>query len=194
MFKIDLHALWSLDFVVPLIRVLAEILDIDPAQAKEMVDKVADGKPQAIFLDSYYKTTLLSQDILQYGLYTTVTQVEKFTEEQFAKEIIELMNPDLGGWMILLDKKEEHVLKIIDPQGLGMLRFESQFLMDEIGEEILQRGAAPIGPAKYDFIKARNNHWREEWAERIRAAIRRKIAERRAAEESEAAPSRQEEE
>lgn len=178
MFKIDIHALWSYDFMGSLARVLTEFLDMHPEEAKQMVSDLKEGTPQVMFLESFSTTTLLTQELLQLGMYISVTQVKQLSEAQFVMEITELMGEDLGGWLVLLDEKEEHVVKIIDAKGLMMLAFETQGIMDAIGEEVLQRGAAPIGQSTFQDIEARYMVWRNAWRDRIRAAIARKMKAR----------------
>lgn len=189
MFRIDLHALWSYDFLPSLNHLFVESMGMEMEEAKALVEGVKEGRPRSLFMDSHTQTTLLAQELLQLGMFISVTQIGRITDDHMVEELKELMGEDLSGWLVLLDEEEEHVLKIVESRGLMMLGFESQYVKDAVGEEILQRGGAPINQKTFEDIEARYMVWRNAWIERIRAAIARKKRAREEAEGKNANPA-----
>ena len=179
MFKIEVHGLWSRDFMPSLSKVVANFLEIEAEEAKNMVDLVTDKQTLHLECDSMGKTLNLVEDLMEFGAYVSVEQVGPISEDKFKEEVIDDLAPDLTGWVVRLDKKEEKVVKIIDPVYLAKVRFGNAAITDSIGEEMMWRGAAPINQKVEEDLEERMKAWRTAWGMRIRAAIARKIALRK---------------
>ncbi len=183
MFRVSVYGLWSRDFMSSLSRVLAELFDTSLEAARAKVEQVTSGEVITWENLNMKKAVLLAEGLMEYGAYVGVEQTGPLSEEQYTAEIIEDLSPDLTGWVVVLDKTEEHVQKIIDPKYLVKLRFGNERMQDRIGEALMWRGAAPISKIVEEDLEAKMKAWREAWGQRIRAAIARKIALRKKEEE-----------
>ncbi len=173
MFRIVLHALWSRDFMTPLVHSLSESLGVDFTAAKELVDRIGAGQHPVLYIDRITVATDLMQNILQFGVYASVEQVGPVTETGMIAEFRDLMGDELGGWMVELDATERHVVQIVDAGSLARLAFESQEMMDALGETVLQRGAAVMNDATKEDLEQRTQTWRRMWEHRVRFYLER---------------------
>jgi|GEM_PF-5345863 len=179
MFKITVYGLWSTDFLKALSKVIAGGLNIERNQAKVRLEGVSEGQPLVFQIEKMKEARILAEELMECGAYLSVDQIAPFSEEQMKAEILEELSPDLTGWMVVLDKTETEVRKLIDPRYLAKIRFVSPQVTDQVGEEMMWRGASPISAEIEAQIEAKMKAWRKAWGQRIRAAIARKIALRK---------------
>lgn len=176
MFRINLMALWTTDYLTSLGRVLADTKGLNPEEAQALVLEVVGGERISMEVATIREANVLAENLLQYGAYVNVSQIGPVTFENLWVEYKEALGEDLSGWFVLLNASEEHVRKIIDPETLGMLSLEGQELQDRLGEEILMRGASPISREDFEKLENQAKEWRKQWGKRIQHAIARKKA------------------
>lgn len=183
MFRIEVYGLWSKDFMPSLARALADFLQVEPEEARAQLEQIGEKGSLSWESSSMKETLLLTEALMEFGAYVSVDQVGPLSEEQYQAEIIDDLSDDLAGWVVVLDKTEQHVKKIIDPEYLAKIRFGNVRMNDGVGEAMMFRGAAPVSKTVEEDLEARMKSWRTAWGQRIRAAIARKIALKKKQEE-----------
>lgn len=178
MFRIVLHAMWSKDFMTPLLHALAGVMDDDLEAAKQVVQDMDQGLHPHLYIPELTVVTELMQNILQFGVFASVEQVEALREEVLVQELEELMLEELHGWLVQLNPDESHVRQIIHARTLASISFESQSMMDAVGERVLDRGGGLISSPVAERIEARIHAWRTVWRQRVAYYLERKRRER----------------
>ena len=170
--------MWSKDFMTPLLQTLAGVMDDDLDAAKQIVHEMDQGLHPRLYIPELTVVTELMQNILQFGVFASVEQVEALREEVLVREMEELMLEELHGWLVQLNPDETHVRQIIHARTLASISFESQDMMDAIGERVLDRGGGLINPVIAERIEARVRAWRTVWRQRVAYYLDRKRRER----------------
>jgi hypothetical protein len=182
MFKILLNGMWSKDYLTPLGRVLSENVPCDLDQAILMIKELGDGKRQSLIAKNLGKAEALACDLLQFGCYIEVVQVGPLTDEMVLEDLVDWFDEDQQTFRVLYHA-DGHVNKIIEEQGYGFLRLESQAVSDWVGAELIRLGAQRLEPEDWPALKQRlevaiaENEVRRQEIRAERAAEKRKRQE-----------------
>jgi hypothetical protein len=144
MFRLELHALWSHDYEDPLSRLLAKVCACDLEQARKLVEGIAGQSTLTLEAHTPTEANFLAGDLLQFGVYVEVQQISQITEKALVTDAINDMPASMQHWYVLMDEKTKKPLYLLDRDNLVSLRYENISVTEQVGEEMLKRGALPI--------------------------------------------------
>lgn len=163
MFRLELHALWSHDYEEPLSRMLAEVCACGPEQAKEMVKSIAAQKTLTLEAHTPTEASFLAGDLLQFGVYVEVYQVKQITGQALVKDALKDMPESMAGWYVHINERTGKPAYLLDRLNLVSLRYELADVTEQIGEEMLKRGAIPIDKERLAELEATMTRLRPEY-------------------------------
>lgn len=140
MYKIVLNAMWSKDYLEPLARVVSETVPCTLEDAAVMVQDLSDGRRMSLIAPTPSRAEELACDLLQYGCYIEVEQVGPLTDQIMVHDLHNWFADDQDAFSVLYDA-QGHVQRIVEEQGYGVLRLETQPVADWVGEELIRLGA-----------------------------------------------------
>jgi hypothetical protein len=154
MFKILIHALWSKDYMTPLMKVLMEVFSLNTEQAYRKIREIEKGNRVHFQVDTLKQAEFLATELLQFGCYIEVTQVGPLTDEAFIEDIRDFFDEDMSALRVVYDK-QGHVAKIMEEQGHSYIGIERQAVRDFVGEEMIRLGASRLEDEDWPELKAR---------------------------------------
>ncbi|MEM6269264.1 MAG: hypothetical protein AAF998_07480 [Bacteroidota bacterium] len=176
MFRLQLHSLWSQDYVVPLARMLAIVMDCSLEAATAHVAGLASQTKLVLDAPTPSEANFLARDLLQFGVFVEVEQIGPVTEEAMRYDAIKSLPKSMTGWYVHVDERHGKVVQLIERDSLTILRYEMGQITLDLGEEMLRRGAIPIDAERMseldklmDNLRPSYVTWEKEYmAERIR--------------------------
>ncbi|MFN8397445.1 MAG: hypothetical protein U0176_22670 [Bacteroidia bacterium] len=154
MFKIVLNAMWSKDYLTPLAKVVSETMPCSLDEATVMVRDLSDGRRMSLIAHTPSQAELLACDLLQFGCYIEVEQVGPLTDEIMIHDLQNWFADGQEAFSVLYDA-QGHVQRIVEEQGYGVLRLESQPVADWVGEELIRLGARKLGASEAPALRKR---------------------------------------
>jgi hypothetical protein len=154
MFKIVLNAMWSKDYLTPLAKVVSETMPCSLEEASVMVRNLSDGRRMSLVANTPAHAEELACDLLQFGCYIEVEQVGPLTDEVMIHDLQNWFADDQDAFSVLYDT-QGHVQRIVEEQGYGILKLESQPVADWVGEELIRLGARKLGPSEASALRKR---------------------------------------
>jgi hypothetical protein len=176
MFRIQMHALWSQDYIAPLARMLARVCECSLEEAEQMVSDLSSQKTLVLESPTPAEANFLARDLLQFGVFVEVEQIGPITPEAMRYDAVKSLPKSLVGWYVQVDEKSGNATQLIEQDSLATLRYEYPEVTEELGQEMLSRGAIPIDGERMseldriiDRIRPQYVTWEKEFmAERIR--------------------------
>lgn len=153
MFRIVLNALWSKDYIVPLNRVLVDTIGCTRDEARIYIEGLSERKPLTINCDTPGKAYDLTTNLLQYGCFVEVFQTGSLTDNALFEDASPLIGDDMQEWMVVQDDRGR-ILKYVLEHGHGIGKFEREEVTNQVGQQLLNRGARVIDQAEMAKIAA----------------------------------------
>lgn len=154
MFRIQLNAMWSKDYLHSLAQVLSGCMPCDPEEAVQHVRELAGGRRLAVDVPTVGQAHSLACEFLQYGCYIEIEQVGPLSDAA--------MIADLDGWFEegleefrVVTSPEGHVTRILEENGYAFLKLETQGVADYVGQQLLRNGAQEVSELDWAALNQR---------------------------------------
>ncbi|MEM7039679.1 MAG: hypothetical protein AAF570_22085 [Bacteroidota bacterium] len=141
MFRIELFALWSRDFLSALNEVFQEAFECDQDHANELISRISPRNPLAVVANSLQQANFWSMRFLKFGVYAYVRQEGRVTVESLKTDLKSMFYPDHSRWTILKDADSGKTMALIDDRSQVRLTFEEAALTEYVAAEMEERGA-----------------------------------------------------
>lgn len=152
MFRIELFALWSRDYLASLARVLASAMGSDRRATRRALEALDARQPLVVTARSLGEANYLAQVFMKLGCYTSVTQLERISDESQIRDFDRMLKEELKEWYVFSEAETGRITHLIEKRTLARLKIESDAVDAWLSRQVRDRGGTEIRQPAFEAL------------------------------------------